>query len=94
MLGKILFRKKLYYLETGDLSVIDNIRNPRFYEELFVYALAFRTKTCSCPQENMPLRNSQRDVRNRLRDIDGKIAAGRKVEMPQGKGYAFMDSKS
>jgi len=42
--GKILFRKKLYYLETGDLSVIDNIRNPWFYEELFVYALAFQDR--------------------------------------------------
>ena len=36
--GKILFRSKLYYLETGDLSAIDIINNKWFFEELFAYA--------------------------------------------------------
>ena len=36
--GKVLFRSKLYYLETGDLSVLDIINNKWFYEELFAYA--------------------------------------------------------
>ncbi len=36
--GKTLFRSKLYYLETGDFSVLDDINNKWFYEELFAYA--------------------------------------------------------
>lgn len=42
--GKILFRKKLFYLETGDLSVIETISNRWFYEELFSYAVAFQDR--------------------------------------------------
>ena len=40
--GKTLFRTRLYYLETGDLSVLDLIKNKWFYEELFAYS---RTNT-------------------------------------------------
>lgn len=40
--GKTLFRKKLYWLETGDLSVIGTVRNRWFYTELLAYAVAFR----------------------------------------------------
>ncbi|MBN2665259.1 MAG: hypothetical protein JXR67_02015, partial [Bacteroidales bacterium] len=40
--GKILFRKQLYWLETGDLSVIGTVRNKWFYEEIMAYAVAFR----------------------------------------------------
>lgn len=36
--GKTLFRSKLYNLETGDLSILDDINNKWFYEELFAYA--------------------------------------------------------
>jgi hypothetical protein len=36
--GKALFRSKLYYLETGDLSVLDIINNKWFFEELFAFA--------------------------------------------------------
>jgi len=36
--GKILFRSKLYYLETGDLSALDIINNKWFFEELFAYS--------------------------------------------------------
>jgi hypothetical protein len=36
--GKTLFRSKLYNLETGDLSILDNINNKWFYEELFAYS--------------------------------------------------------
>jgi hypothetical protein len=36
--GKTLFRSKLYYLETGDLSVLDNIKNKWFFEELFAFS--------------------------------------------------------
>jgi hypothetical protein len=36
--GKTLFRSKLYYLETGDLSVLDIINNKWFFEELFAFA--------------------------------------------------------
>jgi hypothetical protein len=36
--GKILFRSKLYYLETGDLSALDIINNKWFFEELFTYS--------------------------------------------------------
>lgn len=36
--GKTLFRSKLYFLETGDLSVIDVINNRWFYEELISYS--------------------------------------------------------
>ncbi len=42
--GKTLFRKKLYWLETGDLSAIGAVRNRWFYEELFAYAVAFRDR--------------------------------------------------
>jgi hypothetical protein len=38
--GKTLFRLKLYYLETGDLSVLDIINNKWFFEELFTWANA------------------------------------------------------
>ncbi len=40
--AKTLFRTDLYYLETGDLSVLDTISNKWFYEELFSYALIKR----------------------------------------------------
>ncbi len=40
--GKTLFRKKLYWLETGDLSVIGTVGNRWFYEEIVAYAVAFR----------------------------------------------------
>lgn len=40
--GKTLFRKKLYWLETGDLSVIGTVGNRWFYEEIAAYAVAFR----------------------------------------------------
>jgi hypothetical protein len=33
--GKTLFRSNLYYLETGDLSILDEINNKWFFEELF-----------------------------------------------------------
>ena len=36
--GKTLFRSNLYFLETGDLSVLDEIKNKWFYEELFAYS--------------------------------------------------------
>lgn len=36
--GKTLFRSELYNLETGDFSVLDDINNKWFYEELFAYA--------------------------------------------------------
>jgi len=36
--GKTLFRTRLYYLETGDLSVLDDIRNKWFCKELFAYS--------------------------------------------------------
>ncbi len=36
--GKTLFRLKLYYLVTGDLSVLDIISNKWFFEELFDYS--------------------------------------------------------
>lgn len=36
--GKTLFRSKLYYLESGDLSVLDIINNKWFFEELLAYA--------------------------------------------------------
>jgi hypothetical protein len=36
--GKTLFRLKRYYLETGDLSVLDDINNKWFYEELFAFS--------------------------------------------------------
>ena len=42
--GKTLFRKQLYWLETGDLSVIGTIGNRWFYEELLEYAVAFRDR--------------------------------------------------
>jgi hypothetical protein len=38
--GKTLFRLKLYYLETGDLSALDIINNKWFFEELFAWASA------------------------------------------------------
>jgi len=38
--GKALFRTKLYYLETGNLSVLDIINNKWFFEELFNWASA------------------------------------------------------
>jgi hypothetical protein len=38
--GKTLFRLKLYYLEIGDLSVLDIINNKCFFEELFTWASA------------------------------------------------------
>ncbi|MDP4222182.1 MAG: hypothetical protein Q8868_02620 [Bacteroidota bacterium] len=37
--AKALFRSDLYFLETGDLSVLDTISNKWFFEELFSYAL-------------------------------------------------------
>lgn len=36
--GQALFRSKFYYLETGDLSVLDIINNKWFFEELYAYA--------------------------------------------------------
>jgi len=36
--GRTLFRLKLYYLVTGDLSVLDSINNKWFYEELIDYS--------------------------------------------------------
>jgi len=36
--GKTLFRSNLYFLETGDLSVLDEIKNKWFYEELLAYS--------------------------------------------------------
>jgi hypothetical protein len=38
--GKTLFRSKLYYLETGDLSILDNISNKWFFDELIAYSRA------------------------------------------------------
>ncbi|MFZ2338643.1 MAG: hypothetical protein WAW07_02845 [Bacteroidales bacterium] len=43
--GKTLFRKQLYRLETGDLSVIGTVGNKWFYEEIMTYAVAFRDKS-------------------------------------------------
>lgn len=40
--GKTLFRSRLYYLETGDLSVLDDINNNWFYEELFAWSITKR----------------------------------------------------
>jgi hypothetical protein len=40
--GKTLFRKQLYWLETGDLSVIGTVGNRWFYEEIVAYTVAFR----------------------------------------------------
>ena len=37
--GKIIFRNNLYNLETGNLTVLDKIKNEWFLEELFIYAL-------------------------------------------------------
>lgn len=42
--GKTLFRKKLYWLETGDLSAIGSVRNLWFYQELLEYAVAFNDR--------------------------------------------------
>jgi hypothetical protein len=36
--GRTLFRLKLYDLETGDLSLLDSIKNKWFYEELLGYS--------------------------------------------------------
>lgn len=36
--GKTLFKSNFYFLETGDLSVLDEIKNKWFYEELFAYS--------------------------------------------------------
>jgi len=36
--GKTLFRNNLYHLETGNLSVLDSLRNGWFLEELFNYS--------------------------------------------------------
>ena len=85
--GKILFRKKLYYLETGDLSVIDNIRNPWFYEELFVYALAFNDRNLlPALRKIASSEQSDDDIRNRASEIAGKIALWENAdEMPQAK---------
>jgi hypothetical protein len=38
--GRSLLRSKLFVIITGDLSVIDQIKNRWFYEELFGYAIA------------------------------------------------------
>ncbi len=38
--GKTLFRSKLYFLVTGDLSALDIINNKWFFEELFDWAIA------------------------------------------------------
>jgi len=40
--GKTLFRSKLYHLETGDLSVLDDINNNWFFEELFAWSITKR----------------------------------------------------
>jgi len=40
--GKTLFRTRLYYLETDDLSVLDSVNNKWFYEELFAYSRTYR----------------------------------------------------
>jgi hypothetical protein len=37
--GKMLFRSKLFYMETGDLSVLDDINNKWFFEELFAWSI-------------------------------------------------------
>lgn len=36
--GKTLFRSKLYNLETGDLTILEDVKNEWFYEELFAYS--------------------------------------------------------
>ena len=40
--GKTLFRSKLYYMETGDLSVLDDINNKWFFDELFAWSITKR----------------------------------------------------
>jgi hypothetical protein len=93
--GKILFRKKLYYLETGDLSFAETIRNRWFYEELVAYAVAFQDRNLLPALRKITASEALgRDIRSLASDAAVKITLKEDTdEIPQSKdkqpsGYA------
>ncbi len=86
--GKILFRKKLYYLETGDLSVTGSIRNRWFYDELFGYAVAFRDRNLLPALRKIAASEEvSEDIRRKASDAAGKITIEEETgEIPRSKG--------
>ena len=66
--GKTLFRDNLYYLETGNVAVLDKINNSWFLEELFTYSQTNNDLTLFRPlKKSLILLNMMKAFGNVLR---------------------------
>jgi len=87
--GKTLFRYNLFHLETGNLSVLDNINNNSFLEELFTYSRKYNDLNLIPALKKIAGDNEYSEsIRQRASEItetieehsaisEGKIASGR-----------------
>lgn len=90
--GKILFRKKLFYLETGDFSVTETVRNPWFYKELFNYAIAFGDRNLlPAIKKIASSETTGEDIRRLASDTAARIPVNDEAEeipMPGNTGHS------